>query len=99
MWLKFELNRLQLHFLVFKFFIRFLRWLNTTNIYTYKKPFPLIVTEVPPPVPPLWGLTLDTNGVRLVLYVKVLVTVFPFTATVSEHAVSVAERSFFGNLN
>ena len=58
--------------------------------HIYGKLTPVIVSGVPPPVPPLNGLTLDNLGVRDIEYVNDSVAVNPFSDTVKTHAVSAA---------
>lgn len=46
------------------------------------------MSGVPPPVPPLNGLTLDSLGVRETKYVNELVSVNPFSDKIKLHWVS-----------
>ena len=54
---------------------------------TYPKPEPLIVRDVPPPVPPRVGFTPETVGVSALLYVYELGRVFvrPFRDITTSH--------------
>ena len=54
----------------------------------YENPFPLIVSKVPPPVPPLNGEILSIFGVRLNLYSNWRVMVEPFSLITNSHTVS-----------
>ena len=56
----------------------------------YGKLTPVIVSGVPPPVPPLNGLTLDNLGVRDIEYVNDSVAVNPFSDKVKTQVESAA---------
>ncbi len=60
------------------------------KIKFYGKPVPVIVRVVPPPVPPLCGLTEETVGVRAALYANEdeSVLFIEFTDTITSHVES-----------
>ena len=61
----------------------------------YGNPVPLIVSVVPPPVPPRCGLTELTDGVKADLYVKeaACTTLFELIVTVQLLSVVVTEEA------